>query len=254
MTSLSQALVVGAFGFGLLASACDETARPAAAPASAHAAAPEPVAAAPTTKLSPHERAQRSAAALRRSVEHWRVGNQTECPTPERLATEKALSPDALTTDSWGRPFKVICDDDATMIVSFGADGREGTDDDIRDSGTTTGAAPSPATPSGAPSAAASSAPPAPGGVFDASTVVSVMQTHLPALRKTCWDKDPSGAPATASVQLTVTVAADGHVQNTSAMGDEPVGSCIAQDVKTWIFPAPGAVTTVNIPFRFVKR
>lgn len=241
-----------------LAAACAEPVRPAAAPETAAPATDAPDGPAPVKrKLSPDERTERSAAALHDAVQKWRAQNQTECPTAARLAAEKQLPPEASATDAWGAPFKVLCDDDATTIVSLGADGREGTSDDIRVG-------------EDAPPAAAGTAPPqqgaapplvtpVPSGAFTASAVQAVVRSHTAGVRRACWDRPAasasgSTAPATAAVVLTLAVSADGSVQNATASGDEPVASCIAQHARTWTFPAPQAVTTLTIPFRFVRR
>jgi general secretion pathway protein G len=36
------------------------------------------------------------------------------------------------TNDPWGSPYKVVCDDESTIVSSFGPDKKEGTTDDIR--------------------------------------------------------------------------------------------------------------------------
>jgi hypothetical protein len=66
------------------------------------------------------------------AVQAWRAANPNECPTLERLKDERTLAASSITNDAWGTPYKVMCDEDESHIVSFGADRREGTADDIQ--------------------------------------------------------------------------------------------------------------------------
>ena len=147
----------------------------------------------PPTKLSLRERTVRSAHALQQSVEQWRVKNQTECPTADRLHAEKALPPEASTTDAWGGPFKVICEDESTTIVSLGPDRREGTEDDLRvgpDAASGSHAvAPAPATtaapPAATPSGGLGPFGALPNGMLTVSAVQTVLGARSSALRRT---------------------------------------------------------------------
>jgi hypothetical protein len=68
---------------------------------------------------------------LHAAVEVWRVSNGDDCPTLERLVEDRELAAATSTKDDWGTPYKVVCDEDETHIVSYGPDRREGTPDDI---------------------------------------------------------------------------------------------------------------------------
>ena len=199
------------------------------------------------------ERTLKRANALRRSAEEWRRSHPSECPTAARLADDKALSPKPDQRDAWGTPFKIFCDEDSTFVMSLGPDRREGTTDDLRDgaAGTTNDPAP-PATTATTSTPATNVRPPSASQQWGASEVTTVVRAHTAALRRTCWDRDAAAYPANASVVLTMIIAPDGNVQNTTFSGDQGVGTCIAQQAATWRFPAPGVATTVNIPFRFV--
>jgi predicted Zn finger-like uncharacterized protein len=84
--------------------------------------------------------------------------------------------------------------------------------------------------------------------------VSQVVGLHQVALRRNCWERNPSQKTAV-NVSVTFTVAGDGSVQGVSATGDEPsIATCIANDVKGWHFPATGASQPVNVPFHFVKQ
>ena len=78
-----------------------------------------------TTKMSATE--------LRRAAESWRAtkgGDQ--CPTPQVLMQEKAIDSASKLTDAWDTPFKIVCEEDETIVMSPGKDKKEGTADDIR--------------------------------------------------------------------------------------------------------------------------
>ncbi len=238
--------LLGIAPFVLVGVACEESSKPPAAPAPivSPTDAPEPVASA---KRSPVERTRRSAAALRQSAERWRTNRMSECPTPAQLEAEKALVPEAALNDAWGTPFKIMCDESATQIVSLGPDRREGTADDVRE-GVLADEPKSAPPPTNTASASATSAS------WGAAAVSAVVRAHTPAVKRVCWESDAGAHATTASVQLTLIIAADGSVQSTSASGDQPVAGCVEQKAKTWVFPPPGATTTVNIPFRFLRQ
>jgi len=47
------------------------------------------------------------------------------------MKDERELGASASVNDAWGTAYKVTCDEDATHVISFGPDRREGTADDI---------------------------------------------------------------------------------------------------------------------------
>jgi hypothetical protein len=95
---------------------------------------------------------------------------------------------------------------------------------------------------------------PAAGGGLDSSSIERVVASHRAGVKRTCWERGGAGQPS-ANVTVSATVAPDGSVSNTSSSGDDPVvGKCIESQVRTWRFNAPGATTTVNIPFKFVRQ
>lgn len=59
-------------------------------------------------------------------------GASDTCPTVTDLVNAKKLEK-GKTDDPWGQPFKVVCADGEVHAVSFGADHKEGTPDDVRD-------------------------------------------------------------------------------------------------------------------------
>jgi general secretion pathway protein G len=73
-----------------------------------------------------------SAMELRRATEMWRGSHSSdECPTLEQLVKDKAVDSASKLTDAWNTSFKIVCEDDETVVTSFGHDKKEGTPDDI---------------------------------------------------------------------------------------------------------------------------
>jgi general secretion pathway protein G len=73
-----------------------------------------------------------SAMELRRATETWRATHASDqCPTLEQLKQDKAVDSASKLTDAWDDPFKVVCQDDETVVISYGHDKKEGTPDDI---------------------------------------------------------------------------------------------------------------------------
>ena len=73
-----------------------------------------------------------SAMELRRAAETWRGGHASDqCPTPEMLRSEKAIDPASKITDAWDDPFKITCEDEETIVRSWGPNKKEGDTDDI---------------------------------------------------------------------------------------------------------------------------
>jgi general secretion pathway protein G len=74
-----------------------------------------------------------SAIVLKQAAEMWRGQKGGDvCPTYDMLRSDKMVASESKGTDAWDHPFKIICEDDETTVVSMGPDGKEGTADDIR--------------------------------------------------------------------------------------------------------------------------
>jgi hypothetical protein len=85
--------------------------------------------------------------------------------------------------------------------------------------------------------------------------VERVVASHRTGVKRTCWERGGADQKASVNVTVSATVAPDGSVSGTSSNGDDPVvAKCIESQVKSWRFAAPGATTTVNIPFKFVRQ
>ena len=85
----------------------------------------------PKFKESQIKEAKISAQDLQTIADGWRADNGNDCPTPQRLKSEKQMSAGSNLNDPWGSPWKIACDGDNTTVISFGPDKKEGTQDDI---------------------------------------------------------------------------------------------------------------------------
>lgn len=74
-----------------------------------------------------------NAKVLQPIADAWRVSHGNDCPTVQRLREEKEIAATANINDAWGHPYVIRCDEGETVIVSWGPDGKEGTQDDIRE-------------------------------------------------------------------------------------------------------------------------
>ena len=93
-----------------------------------------------------------------------------------------------------------------------------------------------------------------PGQCISGSQVQQVIANHQVAIRRACWERNPSSKPS-ANVSVTLTVAADGSAQNVSATGDDPaVAKCIETDLHNWRFPAMGCSQKTSFGFKFVRQ
>ncbi len=91
-------------------------------------------------------------------------------------------------------------------------------------------------------------------GTFDQAAIERVVNTRKAGVKRVCLERSTSTA-STTKVTATLTIAPNGSVQSVSSSGDEPVvAKCIEQQLRTWSFPAPGDVKTVQIPFVFVRQ
>ena len=93
------------------------------------------------------------------------------------------------------------------------------------------------------------------GGGLDQGGVERVVASHRAGVKRTCWERGGADQKSSVNVTISANVAPNGSVASTSSSGDDPVvAKCIENQVKSWMFPAPGANTTINIPFKFVRQ
>jgi hypothetical protein len=99
-----------------------------------------------------------------------------------------------------------------------------------------------------------SEGPKAPGQCFSSGQVQQVIGMHQLAIRRACWERDPTTKP-TVNVTVSMTIGSDGTPQGVSASGDEAsVAKCIENDVRGWHFPAMGCSQKTGFSFKFVRQ
>jgi predicted Zn finger-like uncharacterized protein len=99
-----------------------------------------------------------------------------------------------------------------------------------------------------------SEGPKAPGQCFSSGQVQQVIGMHQLAIRRACWERDPTTKP-TVNVTVSMTIGSDGSPQGVSASGDEAsVAKCIENDVRGWHFPAMGCSQKTGFSFKFVRQ
>jgi general secretion pathway protein G len=90
------------------------------------------VVAVPKYQESQKNQAKIDARTIHPVAEKYKVDHPGVCPTVEQLRAEKELSAASKVTDPWDSPYKIVCGDDDIMVLSFGPDKKENTNDDIR--------------------------------------------------------------------------------------------------------------------------
>jgi hypothetical protein len=96
--------------------------------------------------------------------------------------------------------------------------------------------------------------PKAPGQCFSQGQVQSVIGMHQLAIRRSCWERDPTTKP-TVNVSVSMTIGPDGSSQSVAVSGDEgSVAKCIENDVRGWRFPAMGCSQKTGFSFKFVRQ
>ncbi len=73
-----------------------------------------------------------------------------------------------------------------------------------------------------------------------------------------CFRSHPASAPEDGVVQVVITLAPDGAVQNASVapanVGSTPLGACITQIARTTTFPGQGELVRFRIPVRVTAQ
>src|SRR5581483_7324364 len=82
------------------------------------------------------------------------------------------------------------------------------------------------------------------GGQLAQADVERVVQTHRAFVKRQCWESalagKPPGAPSSARVVVTMSVAPGGQVSSVNASGGDGypgLASCVQGQVKGWTFP-----------------
>ncbi len=102
----------------------------------------------------------------------------------------------------------------------------------------------------------------APAQELGANQIQSTVARYTAGVKRGCWqpalETRNNDAPSSARVNVTITVAPSGSVQDVSASGDPRgypgLSSCITSKVRSWQFPAGSSSTTVNVPFVFAAQ
>ncbi|WP_394833332.1 hypothetical protein LVJ94_43190 [Pendulispora rubella] len=72
------------------------------------------------------------AAKARQAAQLWRTTASDACPSVEQLKADRQLDSSTRYIDEWGTTLRIQCDDDETIVISAGADGKFGTPDDVQ--------------------------------------------------------------------------------------------------------------------------
>ncbi len=99
-----------------------------------------------------------------------------------------------------------------------------------------------------------SDGPKAPGQCFSQGQVSQVIGLHQPGIKRACWERNPTTKPAV-NVSVSLTINPDGSTSGVSANSDEPtVGTCVANDVRTWKFAGMGCSQQTAFSLHFVRQ
>ncbi len=83
----------------------------------------------------------------------------------------------------------------------------------------------------------------------------AVVRQHKAGMTRTCWVNIGGGGASSASEMVHLTIDGTGHVSSAHAEGNNgQVGTCLEREMKGWVFPASGASTAVDLPFKFVNQ
>jgi hypothetical protein len=90
----------------------------------------------------------------------------------------------------------------------------------------------------------------------------STVARYTAGVKRSCWqpalETRDREAPNSARVNVTITIAPSGSVQDVSTSGDPRgypgLSSCIAGRVRGWQFPVSSSSTTLNVPFVFAAQ
>jgi len=75
---------------------------------------------------------EKSVQIVRSAVQMYRLDSPRACPDMRTLVNEGFVDSSKSTVDAWGNEFVIQCDRNEVSVISPGADGQLGTEDDIR--------------------------------------------------------------------------------------------------------------------------
>jgi Tfp pilus assembly protein PilE len=81
---------------------------------------------------TPNAYAGTDAAALAAAAEAFIIGHGSEeCPSPDEMQRDAVLSSRSNTEDSWGTPYRIVCETDSAIAIFAGCDRIFDTGDDV---------------------------------------------------------------------------------------------------------------------------
>jgi predicted Zn finger-like uncharacterized protein len=93
------------------------------------------------------------------------------------------------------------------------------------------------------------------GSQLSSDQIEGVVKTHQAGMKRTCYERIATDKTGTVQITVNATVGGNGQVQSVSANGNDPtIAKCIEGAVRGWVFPATGATSQIQIPFKFVRQ
>jgi general secretion pathway protein G len=90
------------------------------------------VAVMPMLEKARERETRRGIESVRTAVNMYRLDSPRSCPSIDELVRSKTLDSNKGTVDGWGNSFTIQCERGDVIVISPGADGQLGTEDDIR--------------------------------------------------------------------------------------------------------------------------
>jgi general secretion pathway protein G len=90
------------------------------------------VAVMPMLEKAREKETRRGIESVRTAVNMYRLDSPRACPSMDELLRSKNLDSNKGTVDGWGNSFTIQCERGDVIVISPGADGQLGTEDDIR--------------------------------------------------------------------------------------------------------------------------
>jgi hypothetical protein len=98
--------------------------------------------------------------------------------------------------------------------------------------------------------------------VFDQAAIECVTRTHQAAVRRNCWEASSDNVKR---ITVMVTARLDPHGKVVDASSDVAdaegpadlaagIGRCVANDVRTWVFPEPESEKVLTLPFHLLRQ
>ncbi len=93
------------------------------------------------------------------------------------------------------------------------------------------------------------------GSQLTSDQIEGVVRSHQSGVKRTCFERIATDKTGTVQITVNATIGGSGAVQSVSAIGNDPaIAKCIEGAVRGWQFPATGATSQIQIPFKFVRQ